>query len=845
MASRDASAATPTPRGRPFPLLARIDSAALRAAVASALGDADRLRDELSAIVAERRDAVHALAAIAAGATEITSLSSTDAPFARTRTARVILRVLGASLPWHGASPETWFPADRTHDALAASVDRLRDVPGVRALRDALSLAGDGAGGAMLPLVTARIEWASVQGDDGARAYASWIKRHTPDGQRDWLLARALESDHRTPDAIARENAFAQALAARDLTAARAALEAWLGPADHPLGVALLFAVAWCGEALEASVADRLDAWAALRFASTEVPGALGQALESVAAERMATLGAEHPALLSAATGGMAPDDRAALALLQPILAADPAGVGARPGDEELLLRVLVHALGRPAWQGTALAPFTTIAAAPLDLEGPTADALPDPALWVALVAETRSAASSFALDLARWRASLASVGAPSAERAEALELEGRHRDAASLWLALLLERADADATAPELAELAERVVAAAQGETGFYAAALRCLVDADRHEAACALLEIHPLRTPGPGARESIARMLRAFASGGALALRRLLSLALDASLTPRDWRSAWREEPEVRTTLLLELDRLASTRDERARTLLAAIADERAALLDVLRDRPTPDDLDALLAWHRERGRDAHFEDDAVRAASGLAAPRAARLLAEAARALLRAGLTERADALAGQSLALDARQVDANLLRAELAVARGEVEAAPPFYEAAGRNERDLERRASLYITFGDLLRDRLDHVRGATEQYLVAFMCRPDDERVIERLETIYTAEGRFRELSGLWEVALQHAKESRGEARRIHRMLLQRAQIEFERLNHPERAVALLTEAVERWPQSARPLKVLEGPLAAHVAPAELARLRSLHGAARSPADGAT
>ncbi|MCA9300303.1 MAG: hypothetical protein KDA28_14630, partial [Phycisphaerales bacterium] len=163
-----------------------------------------------------------------------------------------------------------------------------------------------------------------------------------------------------------------------------------------------------------------------------------------------------------------------------------------------------------------------------------------------------------------------------------------------------------------------------------------------------------------------------------------------------------------------------------------------------------------------------------------------------------------------------------------------------------EAAARLIHDKSDRAGVYRDLGEIYETHLGRRSLALESYLVSFICRSDDVRTFKRLEALYESMGRYRDLVGSYDIAIQHARQTPGESELdLEDLLFQKARIEFQHLNDPTRASETLLAAIELNPREIHYVDLMVTALARHVGKEPVRRALEMHIAALPDPERAT
>ena len=139
----------------------------------------------------------------------------------------------------------------------------------------------------------------------------------------------------------------------------------------------------------------------------------------------------------------------------------------------------------------------------------------------------------------------------------------------------------------------------------------------------------------------------------------------------------------------------------------------------------------------------------------------------------------------------------------------------EEAVTHLEAAARLIRDVNQRADVYYNLGDIYVSELGESSLALESFLVSFICDSGRVETLERLEALYTEMGRFRDLAGSYEIALQHAVTHPDETvLDLRELYTEKARIEIQELGDPRRAAETLHQAIRQDPGETEYLRLL-------------------------------
>ena len=144
-----------------------------------------------------------------------------------------------------------------------------------------------------------------------------------------------------------------------------------------------------------------------------------------------------------------------------------------------------------------------------------------------------------------------------------------------------------------------------------------------------------------------------------------------------------------------------------------------------------------------------------------------------------------------------------------------------------EIAQQTAQPVE-RATLYADISTLYEETLGQPGPAIEAALVSFMAHEVDGVPFRRLVAHYEARTRWRDVLGLYDVLL-HGRDPAGPAGDDHRALLlvEKARVEEERMQAPDRAARTLLEALHLQPGNAALLSLLRDRVAPRIADDDL------------------
>lgn len=328
--------------------------------------------------------------------------------------------------------------------------------------------------------------------------------------------------------------------------------------------------------------------------------------------------------------------------------------------------------------------------------------------------------------------------------------------------------------------------------------------------------------------------------------ALAALAALARKAG----DWTSAWQwlgRLAEVESDRDSKLDVLLL----RARIAREELGDPVAAARDheacLIIDPQCPEALAALEAHYREQGDweplrllylQGLEQGAGKSAAGGEGLERTVELLVSLAE--LEADRLQHPErAVAHLERALSLRPGDNGLLRQLAEVAgrarhwRKQVEA----LEALARQVKDAGERSNLYLEIAAIYRDHLGGGGVVLENTMVAFVCDNANRRAFDELEQLYVAEHRWREVVGIYDVALGAIDQ--GGAYQREDLLKRKGLVLARAIDAPVEAAETLLEALSLAPDDAEVLDALELVLAQANDPEYRLRLLELQAEART------
>ena len=183
-----------------------------------------------------------------------------------------------------------------------------------------------------------------------------------------------------------------------------------------------------------------------------------------------------------------------------------------------------------------------------------------------------------------------------------------------------------------------------------------------------------------------------------------------------------------------------------------------------------------------------------------------------------------------------ALTPRNLDALLKLADIEGALGRFENQVGTLEAAARLVEDQADRSELYHDIGGVY-ERLDQPTLGLEAYMVSFICNNRNVRTFRRLEHLYSAFGRWKELVGIYEVAIDAVRQEPGCGYDLEQLYARKSQVLFYHLERHRDAAQSLLEALRIKPLEERYPKLMEAMLSGDQAPEILVESYRLRAAA--------
>lgn len=169
------------------------------------------------------------------------------------------------------------------------------------------------------------------------------------------------------------------------------------------------------------------------------------------------------------------------------------------------------------------------------------------------------------------------------------------------------------------------------------------------------------------------------------------------------------------------------------------------------------------------------------------------------------------------------LTPRNLTALLRLAEIEGSLGRYEKQVGTLENAARLVEDQADRSELYHDIGAVY-ERLDQPTLALEAYMVSFICNNRNVRTFRRLEHLYSAFQRWKELVGIYEVAIDAVRQEPGCGYDLEQLFARRSQVLFYHLERHRDAALSLLEALRLKPLEDRYAKLLEAMLGEERAP---------------------
>ncbi len=156
---------------------------------------------------------------------------------------------------------------------------------------------------------------------------------------------------------------------------------------------------------------------------------------------------------------------------------------------------------------------------------------------------------------------------------------------------------------------------------------------------------------------------------------------------------------------------------------------------------------------------------------------------------------------DAVKHAQRALDLSPGDPGILRllANAAKDAGRWKVAVDALESLARQIQNASERSLLYMEIARIYRDHLGGTGVVQENAMVAFICDNTNREAFQLLEEIYQAEGGWKELAGIYDVALAATGYPKAE------LLAKKGRLLAHGLGQPEEGVELLLQALELDP----------------------------------------
>lgn len=186
----------------------------------------------------------------------------------------------------------------------------------------------------------------------------------------------------------------------------------------------------------------------------------------------------------------------------------------------------------------------------------------------------------------------------------------------------------------------------------------------------------------------------------------------------------------------------------------------------------------------------------------------------------------------------LRLQPRNLGALLQAATLDLAMERHEEGVAGLEAAARLVEDQTERSALYAEIGGVY-EGLGSQSMALQAYMVSFICDNRNLQTFERLEHLYGALGRWRDLLSIYEVATDVARQE-DDRERLEELYARRAHVEFHHLEQEEAAARSFLEALRLHPQQDRYAELILAILSRGRAPEILVEVHGLRAQVAAP-----
>lgn len=160
---------------------------------------------------------------------------------------------------------------------------------------------------------------------------------------------------------------------------------------------------------------------------------------------------------------------------------------------------------------------------------------------------------------------------------------------------------------------------------------------------------------------------------------------------------------------------------------------------------------------------------------------------------------------------------------------------------YLETAARLVEEKRARSEIYQKIGEICQMHLERPSLALENYLVSFICFSANRETFDRLDRLYSATGRYKDLAGLMDIAIETTRKQPEESPfELEKLYSRRARIEFQHLEAPQQAAESLLEALRINPGNARYIKLLETHLLEDAEPDTLLEAYRLHAGCLAP-----
>ena len=183
----------------------------------------------------------------------------------------------------------------------------------------------------------------------------------------------------------------------------------------------------------------------------------------------------------------------------------------------------------------------------------------------------------------------------------------------------------------------------------------------------------------------------------------------------------------------------------------------------------------------------------------------------------------------------LAIQPKHSQALLRLAEYHRQNEEWEQVINYLETAARLVEDKVDRSQVYQKLGEIYQMHLERPSLALENYLVSFVCDSANRETFNRLDRLYTATGRFKDLAGLIDIAIETTRNAPEDSPfDLEELYARRARIEYRHLDTPRKAAESLLQALRLNPANTRYIKLLEAHLLDQADPSILLEAYQIH-----------